>query len=92
MDYYAEGRSPAFSTETVQIFSRPAIYQADRTTNEGKIDAMSGTLEIIAEHSNHVSRATSTFKEEVQLLQQKQFKSFPDPQYIKPTEQLMRVR
>ena len=65
MDYYAEGRSPAFATETVQIFSRPAIYQADRTTNEGKIDAMSGTLEIIAEHSNHVSRATSTFKEEV---------------------------
>ena len=65
MDYYAEGRSPALTPETVQIFSRPAIYQANRTTNEGKIDAMSGTLEMIAEHSNHVSRATPTFREEV---------------------------
>ena len=65
MDYYAEGRSPVLTPETVQIFSRPAIYQADRTTNEGKIDAMSGTLEILTEHSNHVSRATSTFREEV---------------------------
>ena len=65
MDYYAEGRSPVLAPETVQIFSRPAIYQADRTTNEGKIDAMSGTLEMIAEHSNHVSRATPTFREEV---------------------------
>ena len=65
MDYYAEGRSPELAPETVQIFSRPAIYQANRTTNEGKIDAMSGTLPIIAEHSNHVSRATPTFREEV---------------------------
>ena len=65
MDYYAEGRSPVLTPETVQIFSRPAIYQADRTTNEGKIDAMSGTLEMLTEHSNHVSRATSTFREEV---------------------------
>ena len=65
MDYYAEGRSPTLTPETVQIFSRHAIFQADRTTNEGKIDAMSGTLDMIAEHSNHVSRATSTFREEV---------------------------
>ena len=65
MNYYAEGREPVLLPETVQIFSRPSIYQANRTTNEGKIDAMSGTLEIIAEHSNHISRATTTFQEEV---------------------------
>ena len=65
MNYYAEGRSPALFPETVQIFSRPRIYQANRTTNEGKIDAMSGTLELIAEHSNHTSRATTSFQDEV---------------------------
>ena len=65
MDYYAEGRNPVLAPETVQILSRPKIYQADRTSDEGKIDAMSGTLDIIAEHSNHVSRATPTFREEV---------------------------
>ena len=65
MNYYAEGRSPALLPETVQIFSRPSIYGADRTTNEGKIDAMSGTLNLIAEHSNHAGRATAAFREEV---------------------------
>ena len=55
MNYYAEGRDPVLRTETVQIFSRPLIYQANRTTDAGKIDAMSGTLELIAEHSNHTS-------------------------------------
>ena len=65
MNYYAEGRNPALMPETVQIFSRPSIYGADRTTNEGKIDAMSGTLDLIAEHSNHTSRATTSFREEV---------------------------
>ena len=65
MNYYAEGRSPALLPETVQIFSRPSIYGADRTTNEGKIDTMSGTLDLIAEHSNHVGRATPSFREEV---------------------------
>ena len=65
MNYYAEGRDPVLLPETVQIFSRPLIYQANRTTNEGKIDAMSGTLDLIAEHSNHVSRTTSSFRDEV---------------------------
>ncbi len=65
MNYYAEGRDPVLLPETVQIFSRPLIYQANRTTNEGKIDAMSGTLDLIAEHSNHTSRATASFRDEV---------------------------
>ena len=46
MNYYAEGRDPVLLPEIVQIFSRPSIYQANRTTDEGKIDAMSGTLEL----------------------------------------------
>ena len=65
MDYYADGRDPVLLRETVQIFSRPSIYQANRTTNEGKIDAMSGTLDLIAKHSNHVSRETTSFRDEI---------------------------
>ena len=65
MNYYAEGRDPVLLPEIVQIFSRPSIYQANRTTDEGKIDAMSGTLELIAEHSNHTSRATASFRDEI---------------------------
>ena len=54
MNYYAEGRDQVLPPETVQIFSRPSIHLADSNTNEGKIDAISGTIEIMAKHSNHV--------------------------------------
>ena len=53
MTYYAEGRDPVLPPETVQIFSRTAIHQADRNTDEGKIDTISGTIESIANHSNY---------------------------------------
>ena len=64
-NYYAAGREPALSPETVHIFSRPSIYQADRATNEGIIDEQSGTIEQIAKHSNHVNRNSLSFRNEL---------------------------
>ena len=65
MNYYASGRDPILPPETVQIFSRTSIHHADRNTDEGKIDAISATIEKIAEHSDHVSRDTLSFRNEI---------------------------
>ena len=65
-NYYAEGRDQTLLPETVHIFSRTAIHSADSNTNEGKINAISGTVEILAKHSNHVSRDTQAFRDEIQ--------------------------
>ena len=65
-EYYAEGRDQALDPEPVMIFSRPSIHTADRNTDEGKIDKISGTIEILAKHSNHVSRDTQLFRNEIQ--------------------------
>ena len=65
-NYYAAGRDPALPPETVHIFLRPSIYLADRNTNEGHIDSTSGTLEQIAKHSNHISRNSLSFRNEIQ--------------------------
>ena len=66
MNYYAEGRDQVLLPETVHIFSRPTIRSADSNTNEGKIDAISGNIEILARHSNHVSRDNQAFRDEIQ--------------------------
>ena len=65
-NYYAAGRNPTLDLELVQIFSRVEIHQADRHTDEGKIDAISGTVEAIAEHSDHEDRDTQPFREEIE--------------------------
>ena len=65
-NYYAEGRDQTLLPETVHIFSRTAIQSADNNTNEGKINAISGTVEILARLSNHVSRDNQAFRDEIQ--------------------------
>ena len=66
MEYYAEGRDQVLLPETVHIFSRPTIRLADSNANEGKINTISGTVEILAKHSNHVSRDNQAFRDEIQ--------------------------
>ena len=66
MNYYATGRAPVLHPEMVHIFSRTAIHQANRETNEEKIDAISGTVEAIVKHSNHENRDTLAFRNEIE--------------------------
>ena len=61
-NYYAAGREPTLPPEQVHIFSRPSIHQAERDTNEWIINEQSGTLEMLAIQSNHVSRDTRPFR------------------------------
>ena len=64
-NYYAAGRSATLNPEDVHIFSRSSIYEADPSTDEGKIYAISGTVDAIVEHSGHGDRETQAFREEI---------------------------
>ena len=64
-NYYAAGREPTLPPEQVHIFSRPSIHRAERTTNEWIINEQSGTLEKLAIHSDHVSRDSVPFRNEL---------------------------
>ena len=64
-DYYAAGRESTLSPEQVHIFSRPLIHQAEKNTNEWIINEQSGTLEMLAIQSNHVSRNKGPFRTEL---------------------------
>ena len=65
-DYYAAGRESTLSPEQVHIFSRPLIYRAEKNTNEWIINEQSGTLEMLAIQSDHVSRNNGPFRAELQ--------------------------
>ena len=64
-NYYAASREPTLSPEQVHIFSRPSIHQAEENTNEWLINNQSGTLEMLAIQSNHVSRYKTPFRTEL---------------------------
>ena len=64
-NYYAAGREPTLPPEQVHIFSRPSIHRAERATNEWIINEQSGTLEKLAIHSDHVSRDSGPFRNEL---------------------------
>ena len=64
-NYYAAGREPTLPPEQVHIFSQPSIHQAARDTNEWIINEQSGTLEMLAIQSNHVSRNKGPFRTEL---------------------------
>ena len=64
-NYYAASREPTLFPEQVHIFSRPSIHQAETNTNEWLINNQSGTLEMLAIQSNHVSRYKTPFRTEL---------------------------